>query len=60
MVERFLPQHGRDRADDLRVGDRAVRGDARLRVLVVLAAEAHEQVRDGLAEQVVLLRAPLP
>ena len=57
VVERLLPHDGGDRADDLLVGDRAVRGDARLGVLVVLAAEAHQQVRDRLAEQVVLLLA---
>ena len=43
--------------DDFLVGDRAVARDARLGVLFVLAAQAHQQVRDGLAEQVVLFLA---
>ena len=60
MVERLLPHDGRDRVDDVLIGDRTVLGDARLGVLVVLAAKAHQQMRDGLAEQLVLLLAPLP
>ena len=43
--------------DDLLVGDRAVLrlviGDALGGVVVVLAAEAHDDVGEGLAEQVV-------
>ena len=56
VVERLLPQDGGDRVHQVLIGDRAVRGHARLGVLVVLAAEAHQQVRDRLAEQLVLLR----
>ena len=58
VVERLLPQ---DRGDARRRCPcrRSARAPAmrRLGVLVVLAAEAHEQVRDGLAEQLVFLLA---
>ncbi len=60
VVERLLPHDGGDGVDDLVVGDRTVRRDARLGVLVVLAAETHEQVRHGLAEQLVLLLRSAP
>ena len=67
VIERVLPHHGHDAADDLLVGDGAVLGlvigDAFGGVVVVLAAQAHDDVGDGLAEQVVfglvaLLQAP--
>ena len=59
MIERLLAHDGRDRGDDLSIGDRAVRGHPSLGVLIVLAAEPHEQVRHGLAQQVVLVLAAL-
>ena len=59
--ERLVPQHRGDCTDDVLVGNRAVRPliltDAPLGVLVVLAAKAHEQVRDRLSIQVVFLLA---
>ena len=60
VVEGLGEQHGGDGLDQLRVGDGAVlgfvRGDARLGVLYVFAAQAHDEVRNGLAEQRVLCR----
>ena len=58
VIERVLPHHGGHAFDDLLVGNcavlRFVIGDALGGVLVVLAAEAHDDVRDGLAEQLIL------
>ena len=51
VVERLLPHDGGHGADEVLVRDRTVRGHARLGVLLVLAAQAHEQVGDRLAEE---------
>ena len=59
MVEGFLPHDGRNRSDDLLVGDGPMLGKARLGILVVLPPESHEQLRDCLTEHRVLFRAPL-
>ncbi len=60
VVEGLGEQDGGDGLDELRVGDGAVLcfvgGDARLGVFVVFAAQAEDQVRDGLAEQLVFSR----
>ena len=57
VIEGVLPHHGDDGVDDLLVGERAVLrlviGDALGGVVVVLAAQAHDDVGDGLAEQVI-------
>ncbi len=53
VIERFLQQHGSNGVDEISVRDLAVRGDARLGVLFVLAAQSHHQVGDGLAQQLV-------
>ena len=55
VIERLLPHHGRQRVDDVAIGDGSVLGDSSFRVLLVFAAEAHQQMRDGQAQQVVLL-----
>ena len=64
VVEGLGQQHRGDGLDQLRVGDGAVLGfvgrDARLGVGFVFAAQAHDQVRDGLAEQRVLGLVALP
>ena len=46
VVPRLLREDGAERVDDLGVGDRPVRGEADVGVLVVLAAEPHQEVRD--------------
>ena len=57
VIECVLPHHGHDAADDLLVGDGAVFGlvigDAFGGVVVVFAAQAHDDVGDSFAEQVV-------
>ena len=58
MVEGLGEQNGGEGFDQLRVGDGPVRffvgGDAGLGVVVVFAAKAEDQVRDGLAKRCVL------
>ena len=57
VIERVLPHHGDNAADNLLVGDGAVFGlvigDAFGGVVVVFAAQTHDDVGDGLAEQLV-------
>src|SRR3970040_41084 len=55
-LQGFRRLHRGERVDDPGVGNGTVRRDSRLGVVVVLAAEAHEQVGDRLAKQVVLVR----
>ena len=61
VVEGLGEQDGGDGLDELGIGDGAVlgfvSGDAGLGVVVVFAAEAQDEVRDGLAEQCVFRRA---
>ena len=56
VIERVLAHHGGDAFDDLFVGDGAVLGfvigDALVGVGVVFAAQSHDDVRHGAAEQV--------
>ena len=63
VVEGLGQQHRGNGFDELRVGDRAVLGlvgrDARLGVGIVFAAQAHDQVRDGLPQTRVLGRVAL-
>ena len=58
MVEGFLTHDGGDAVDQVPVRDRAVRLHARLGVLVVLAAETHDEMRDALPHKLVFLRVP--
>ena len=55
VIESFLQHHGGDSVDEISVRDRAMRGNAFLRVFFVFAAEAHDQVSDGLPQEFVLL-----
>ena len=59
VIERLLPHDGGERADQILIGNRPVRLDPRLRVLVVLAAEPHEQMGHRLSQPVVLFLVPL-
>ena len=55
MIESILQHHGGNGVDEIAVGDLAMRGDALLGVLFVLAPESHHQVSNRQTQELILL-----